>query len=101
MEGQLLLTAPLLTTLTIETIKWAYRKYMAHDPEMDFAPIFYDLCLPFFTAVWSILLGMIGWAEPIVFSWEALLQWALAIIITLVLYNVGVKPMKEYRKTHK
>lgn len=97
-DGQLILSAGLLTTLTIELIKWVSRKWIVGDVSFDFPPIFYDLLLPFFTAIWSIVLGLAGWATPVVFEWQSLLQWALTIVASLVLYYVTVKPYKEYRK---
>ena len=93
------LSAPLLTTLLIEVIKWAVRKIMKN-PTLDFAPIFYNLTIPFFTLCWSIVLGLAGWSEPVAFEWQMLLKWALGIVVTLVLYNAGIKPLKEYGKAY-
>lgn len=98
MEGQLVLYPGLLTTLTLETFKWAWRRYVVNDPEYDFPVVFYELMLPFQTAIWTIVLGLAGWIEPVTYDLEGLLQWALAILVSLVLYNQGLKPLKEYRK---
>lgn len=95
-EVPIYISAPLLTTLLIEAIKWVIRKWIVKNPTFDFAPIFYQLAIPFFTACWGIVLGLIGWADPVVFEWQTLLKWALGIIVTLVLYNAGIKPLKEY-----
>lgn len=97
-QDQLFLSAGLLTTLTVEGIKWAWRRWVVHDPEFDFAPVFYNLFLPFFTALWGIVLGLVGWAEPVAFEWQTLLQWGLAIAASVALYELTLKPYKEYRK---
>ncbi len=93
-----MLSASLLTNLTLETIKFTVRKWIVKDSEYDFPERFYVLTLPFFTAVWSIVLGLIKWADEVVYEPQALLQWALTIIITLALYHTGIKPYKAYRK---
>ncbi len=97
-DGQLALTASLMTNLTLESIKFTVRKWFVKDPGYDFPERFYTLTLPFFTAVWSIVFGLVGWAEKIVFEPQALLQWALTILVTLALYHTGIQPYKAYRK---
>ena len=101
MDGQLILSAGLLTTLTLEVVKLVFRKWIVGISDFDFPEYFYGLMLPFLTAVWSIVLGLIGWATPVVFEWSALLQWALTIVASLALYYMTLKPYKEYRKSQK
>jgi len=101
MDGQLALSAGLLTTLTLEVIKVVFRKWILKVDEFDFPEYFYTLMLPFLTAVWSIVLGLAGWAEPVVFEWQSLLQWALTIAASLALYYMTLKPYKEYSKSLK
>jgi len=101
MDGQLMLSAGLLTTLTLEVIKVIVRNWILSNSEFDFPEYFYELMLPFLTAVWSIVLGLVGWAAPVVFEWQALLQWALTIAASLALYYMTVKPYKEYSKSQK
>lgn len=101
MDGQLMLSAGLLTTLSLEAIKLVWRKWVVGVPDFDFPEIFYTLLLPFLTAVWSIVLGLIGWATPVVFEWQSLLQWALTIAASLALYYMTLKPYKEYRESQK
>lgn len=101
MDGQLVLSAGLLTTLTLEGIKIIFRRWILNQPDFDFPEYFYGLLLPFLTAIWSIVLGLVGWAEPVVFEWQALLQWALTIAASLALYYMTLKPYKEYSKNRK
>jgi hypothetical protein len=101
MDGQLALSAGLLTTLSLELIKLVWRKWVVGAPDFDFPEIFYTLLLPFLTAVWSIVLGLVGWATPVVFEWQSLLQWALTIAASLALYYMTLKPYKEYHKSQK
>ncbi len=97
-DGQLMLSAGLLTTLTVNALKQFVRKYIVKDFGYEFPDYFYKVSLPFFTAVWSILIGLAGWAERVVFEPQALLQWALTVIITLALYHSGVQPYRAAMK---
>jgi hypothetical protein len=45
------------------------------------------------------VLGLIGWADPIVFEWQALLQWAITIAVSMALYYLTLKPIKTYTKS--
>lgn len=101
MEGQLVLSAALLTTLSLELVKWVVRKWVLGQPEYDFPPLFYDLFVPFLTLLWSIGLGYVGWADPITPDWSGILNWGLTIVASLAMYYLGVKPVKEYRKSYK
>ena len=100
MDGELVLTAGLLTTLTLEVLKWVIRRFVLKEPEYDFPTIYYELGLPLITALWGIGLAYVGWGEPIAYDWMSLLQWALAVFASLVLYHLGIKPMKAYRKAN-
>jgi hypothetical protein len=97
MQGELVLSAALLSTFTLEGVKYLLRMYILKNPEFDFATIFYDLMIPFLTAAWSIGLGYAGWADMPSFTWEGMLQWALTVVISLLMYQMGIKPYKEYR----
>lgn len=99
-EIPVLLSAPLLTTLLIEVIKWVLRKFILKNPGFDFAPIFYQYTIPLFNAVFGIGLGAIGLAPEVTFEWKTLLSWAISVVITLVLYNFGIKPLKEYTRSY-
>jgi hypothetical protein len=98
MDGQLYLSASLLTTLSLELVKFVWRKWVIGVPDFDFPALFYELMLPFLAATWSIVLGLVGWATPVVFEWQSLLQWAITIAVSLALYYMTVKPTKEYSK---
>lgn len=99
-EAPIYISAPLLTTLLIEVIKFVVRKWIMKKPDFDFAPIFYDLTIPFFNLLWGIALGYAGFGPMVTFTWQSLLNWAIAIVVTLVLYNAGIKPLKEYGKEY-
>ncbi len=99
MEGQLYLSASLLTTLSLELVKLIWRKWVIKMPDFDFPPVFYELMLPFLSALWSIVLGLIGWADPVVFEWQALLQWAITIVVSMALYYLTLKPFNTYTKS--
>lgn len=100
-DGQLSLDAAFLTTATIEALKYVWRNWIAHDPVYEFPPIFYELSLPFFTALWGIVLGLVGWGPAIVFEWQTLLNWLITIILSLALYHVGVQPLKDYSRAYR
>ena len=97
MEGSLVIGAGTLALFVLELVKWVLRKFVLKDPAFEFAPIFYELLVPFLTAGAGWLLGFIGWAAPIALDPKVLLQWAVAILIELAAYHMGVKPFKEYR----
>lgn len=99
-DGQLVLTAAMLTTFTVELIKWVSRKYIMKDEEYDFPPIFYDLLVPFLTALWSILMGYIGWGDPVEFNPASIIQWGVTILLSFGLYVFSIKPVKSYAKEY-
>ena len=101
MEGQLVLSAALLTTLSLELVKWVLRKWIIKQPEYDFPPLFYDLIIPFLTMLWSIALGYAGWGEPITPDFGGLLNWGLTIVASLAMYYLGVNPSKKYRSAYR
>ncbi len=95
----LVLSAGLLTILTIGALKQFIRGRVVNDPNYEFPDYFYKLTLPFFTAVWSIVLGLVGLGAPVAFVLVDLAQWGVTIIITLVLYNSGIQPYRAAMKT--
>ncbi len=96
-EGQLLLSIPTFATFTIELVKWIYRKFVVKDMEFDFPKIFYGLMLPFITAFWRIFFGYIGWSDAVKFELVEIVQWSVMIVVTLILYQWGVKPLTGYQ----
>ena len=100
LDGQLVLSAGLLTTFTMEIIKYVWRKYVVKDDAFDFPPAFYEMLVPFFTALWSIALGLMGFADPVEFEPMVIVQWALTILVSTGLYILGVKPTVTYRKEY-
>ena len=98
MDGQLVLNAATVALAAMELVKWVLRKFILKNPEYDFPVIYYTLMIPFLTGLAGIGLGLLGWAEPVVFDPQAILQWALAILVELMFYHMGVKPLKDYAK---
>jgi len=97
----LIVSAPMLSLLTLEIIKWLFRKFIVKNPEHDFPPIFYEILIPFFTGAWAYGLAYVGWAEPVTYTAMTLVQWLLACVIQLLLYNFGIQPFKSYAKEYK
>ncbi|KKN14450.1 hypothetical protein LCGC14_0996020 [marine sediment metagenome] len=99
-DGQLipLLSAGLLTTLTIGALKQFIRGRVVNDPDYEFPDYFYKVTLPFFTAVWTVVLGLVGWAPVVIVEPQLLVQWALTVVITLALYNTGIQPYRAVMK---
>lgn len=102
MEGQLFLQVGALALLTLEGLKWFVRRVVLRNPSYEFAPLFYEFLVPFLTALWgfgfSYLPPELGFPvveDPI--SWQALVQWFLAILSELALYHMGVERFKEFR----
>jgi len=101
MDETFVISAGVLSMITLELVKLAIRKWWVKNPEYDFPPLFYNLVLPFLTAVWSIGLGYVGLGEPVAFTWQSLLQWLVSIIVALAAYTLGLSPMKDYVKEYK
>jgi hypothetical protein len=100
MEGFIALQAATVALFVLEGLKWIVRK-LKKDDGFSFAPIFYTLLIPFLTALAGIGMGMLGWTPAVVFEWQTLVQWGVAILIELALYSMGVQPFKEYRAASK
>lgn len=96
-----ILTAGTLTVLFIEFVKWLWRKFVAKDMTFDFPPIYYETMLPLVTFLWSYVLGIVGWGEPVTFDVPYVIKWVVNIFVALALYYLGVKPFKEYAKVYK
>ncbi len=97
----LTVSAGLLAMITLELIKVAVKKWYIKDQAYDFPPYFYNLIVPFLTALWGIGLSYAGMGEPLAYTWQTLLQWAIAILVSLGSYYLGVKPLKTYAKEYK
>lgn len=91
-----LLTAALFAPFLLEAVKWLYRRIIAKDFNYDFPKIFYTLAIPFSTLIAQISLGFLGWAPAPEVSASYVLQWFFGIVVTLVVYQMAIKPMKSY-----
>lgn len=103
MDGQLVLSTSMVALLALEGVKYVIRRWILKSPEFEFDPKFYQLMIPFLTAVFGLLFSLVpslGFpAPPDPISWQGLLQWALAIVGELVLYNTGVEKFKEFARS--
>ena len=95
-----MLTASMLTTFTMELMKIIGRKFVG-DSEFDFPEYFYLILVPFFSTMWSYLLGVWGVETPIDLSVSTILNMAVVSLLSLVMYTMGVKPMKAYSRMMK
>ncbi len=93
----LALEAGVLAMFLLELIKFVLRRFFL-GADYEFPPLYYTLLIPFLTALVGFGLGFIGWAEPVVMDWSAVSQWAVAIVIELASYHMGLMPFKEYRE---
>jgi hypothetical protein len=100
MQAPIFVGAGTFALLTLEAIKFLYRKF-GQDPDYTFPSIFYELLIPFFTAVWGLLFSLVpelGFPQlppEQILSLPVLFQWALAIVIEIVFYYNGIKPIKD------
>ena len=95
MENALVVYVGLVTPLVLEGIKRLYR-LIIKDDEYDFSPRFYEVMIPFLTALIGIGLSFASGAEVVHVNWPAMAEWAVACVLTLASYNMGIKPLKEY-----
>ncbi len=91
-----LLTAALFAPFLLEAVKWLYRRVIAKDETYDFPKVFYTLAIPFSTLIAQISLGFLGWAPAPDVSLSYVLQWFFGIIVTLAVYYMAIRPMKNY-----
>jgi len=84
----------------IEIIKWIYKK-VTKQPDFSFSLAFYAMLVPILNFLSEPLLfffGMPGAQLPtnwVLFGQQAA-QIAAGSLLSLVLYNAGLKPLKEY-----
>lgn len=101
LDGTLAVSAGLIAMILLELLKLVVRKFWVKNPEYDFPPYFYNTMIPFLTALLGIGLPYIGIGEPVVVAWQTLLNWLLAVIVTLGSYYLGLAPLKSYSKAYK
>lgn len=95
-----------LTVLLLEAIKFIWRKFVAKDDTFDFPPAYYVVAIPVGNVAMIPVLALIGVPGAAMPSdWagfaQSVAQVAIASLVTLVGYNAGVKPLKEYNKAYK
>lgn len=93
------LEAGVLSMFILEGIKFAIRHWVVKDLLFEFPALYYTLLIPFLTALVGFGLGFIGWADPIVLEWAAVGQWAIAIVVQLAAYHMGLQPFKQYARS--
>jgi len=97
------ITASGLAVLLLEAVKWFIRKVFLKNPEFDFSEFFYLIMTPVMTFLASPLLALlgissytfptdwVGWGQELVIV-------ILSSLFTTLVYNQGLKPLKEYAK---
>lgn len=95
METAISFGPSVLTTLTVEIIKRAYRNYKK-DLTFDFPNIFYQTVIPFILFLWSYLLGLGGFTPPVAFDVRTVVTWLVNIMFTILFYEMGLKPTLKY-----
>lgn len=99
-------TAGGVTTLILEGVKVLLRRVILKDATFDFPASFYVVAIPVLNVLVVPLLALLaveGFALPadwLEFS-RGVVQVAIASLITLVGYNAGVAPLKEYARSLK
>jgi hypothetical protein len=96
MEGQLVVSAAVVALFLLEGTKWLFRKFIYKTPNFEFAPIFYELLIPFLTAAVGLGFGYAGLGPDVALEPMALVNWGLAVVLELALYHMGVQPFKAY-----
>lgn len=99
-----IITAPGLAVLLLEAVKWFIRKVFLKNPEFDFSEMFYLIMTPVMTFLASPLLSLIGlsgYTFPTDWvGWgQELVVVILSSLFTTLIYNQGLKPLKEYARS--
>lgn len=92
--------AGVAATLLFQVAKWAYRKWVAGDPDYDFHEAVYFVGIPalaFFMVPALAWLGAPGYEMPV--DWVVWVKEGVLVTVSMLgTYFVGVNPLKEYRK---
>lgn len=97
----LVVTVGLVTPLILEGIKRLYR-LIIKNVEFDFAPYFYEVMIPFITALVGIGLNFVNTGAVVSQDvWLSMAQWGSACVLTLLSYEWGIKPLKEYGRAYR
>ncbi len=102
----LVITAGGLSTLLLEGVKVIVRRFIVKDATFDFPAKFYGVAIPVLNVLVVPLLAILG-VEGSTFptDWVSFIRTAvfvlIASLITLVGYNTGVQPLKQYARSLK
>jgi drug/metabolite transporter (DMT)-like permease len=97
------ITAGGVSTLILEGAKWVIRKWILKEPDFDFPTGFYVVAIPVLNVLVVPLLALLAvegftlpadWLEWV----RTVVQILIASLITLVGYNAGIQPLKEYSR---
>jgi len=98
-----MITAGGVSTLILEGAKWVLRKWILKNPEYDFPTGFYVVAIPVLNVLVVPLLALLAvegfvlpadWIEWV----RMVVQVLIASLITLIGYNGGLQPLKEYAR---
>ena len=96
-ETPLVVSAAMLALVLLEAIKYVVRRFVLKNPDYEFAPVFFELMVPFLTALSGLSLSYLGWGPSVELEPSVAIQWAVAIVIEYIFYHMGVQKAKEYR----
>jgi hypothetical protein len=102
-----ILTAGGVAMLILEGIKLIIRK-IKKQPDYDFPTVFYTISIPVLNALTPFVLFWLGVSveSPVLsMGWLDLVKYIgiilLGSLVSLISYNTGVRPMKEYAEERK
>ena len=102
----LVITAGGLSTLLLEGVKVIVRRFIVKDATFDFPAKFYGVAIPVLNVLVVPLLAILGVeGSALPADWVSFARTVIfvliASLITLVGYNTGVQPLKQYARSLK
>lgn len=92
-----------LSALILEGFKWIIRKFIVHNDTYEIPAWFYLVAYPVLNTT---LIPLMAFVYPNQYSMpvneidyiRSVLQILFSSLATVVVYNLGIKPLKEYQK---
>ena len=98
-----LLSVATVAMLALEGVKVFVRRVILKDPDYDFEPNLYLLAIPVLELVvqpFMVWLGVLP-AGAVILSLQMVMKVLVESLATVVLYDAGLKPLKEYSRLMK
>lgn len=90
-------TVPALTSLSMEGLKYLIR-WIKKNPTYDPPAEFYAAWLSLLTLAWQIIFGYAGYAEMPALDLMSVLSLVANALGSVMVYVLGIKPLKEYKR---